>query len=378
MEFGWSESQIAYRKQVQLVLEQELPDNWYPDYTHGVGSEKQIDFSRIFCAKLAEKGLLVSNWPVEYGGNDGDPWEQFILAEEMKLNGEPRGPQYMNVNWLGPTLMKYGSAEQQAKHLPPIAAGNVIWCQGYSEPSAGTDLAALQTKAVREGDKYIINGSKIWTSYAYKADWCFLLARTGSAKKDISIFLTPMTAEGINVVPMPGLVENGHLHEVFFTDVEIPVDARVGGEGKAWEIITYALSHERVGIPRYHLGRKVVNHVMAKLKSEGRSNDPGVKVAAARIVAKFEAARMLTYKVVGERAKNLPPSVNANMARLAAAEPSVDLLNFIMEHCPDALTGEDPYLETYIRSNLSSSIAAGAYEVQLNLVAQRALELPRE
>src|SRR5690606_18192991 len=210
-----------YRKKIREFLDRELPDNWSEDYAHGVGSVTQIDFSREFCPKLAAEGLLLPQWPKEWGGQDGEPWEQFILAEEMKFVGEPRGPQYMNVNWLGPTLMKYGTPEQQAEHLPRVAAGTVVWCQGYSEPGAGTDLAALQTKAERLGDAYVINGSKIWTSYAGKADWCFLLARTGAGRKDISIFLVPMTSPGVTVVPMPGLVEDGHLHEVFFTDVQV-------------------------------------------------------------------------------------------------------------------------------------------------------------
>ncbi len=378
VDFKWSQEQLDYRERVQKFIADELPEDWFENYVHGVGSTKQIDFSRIFCGKLAEADLLLPHWPSEYGGKDGEPWEQFILAEEMKYNSEPRGPQYMNVNWLGPVLMKFGTEEQKAQHLPPIAAGNIVWCQGYSEPNAGTDLAALQTKAVRDGDKYIINGSKIWTSYAGKADWCFLLARTAPERKSISIFMLPMSSPGITVVPMPGLVENGHLHEVFFTDVEVPVSARIGEEGRAWDIITYALSYERVGIPRYHVGRKVLDHAVAKIKAERRFDDPRIKAAAAKIIAKYEAARLLTYKVVDERAKKRMPSVTANIARLAAAEPTVDLLYFVMEYCPDALTGGDPYLQTFIRGNLSSSIAAGAYEVQLNLIAQRALELPRD
>ena len=377
MEFGWSEAHQNYRKKVQAFIKRELPENWYQDYAFGVGSVPQIDFSRKFCAKLAEEDLLLPHWPVEYGGRDAEQWEQFILAEEMKMNGEPRGPQYMNVNWLGPTLMKFGTPAQKKEHLARIATGTVVWCQGYSEPGAGTDLAALQTKAVREGDDYIVNGSKIWTSYAGKADWCFLLVRTGPERKNISILLVPMDTPGISVVPMPGLVENGHLHEVFLTDVRVPVTSRIGEEGKAWDIITYALSYERVGIPRYQIGRTVVDYCVKKLKAEGRL-DAHTKDVAARIVAKFEAARLLTYVVVDERAKQRPPSVVGNIARLAAAEPAVELLNFIFEHFPDAAAGDDPYLVLFIRGNLSSSIAAGAYEIQLNLIAQRALNLPRE
>ena len=174
MEFAWSARHEEYRKRVRKALDELLPDDWDEKYVpESYASDLQIAFSREFCSKLAKRGLLVSHWPKEFGGEGADAWEQFILAEEMKAAGEPRGPQYMNVNWIGPTLLKYGSKAQQAQHVPPLAKGTVIWCQGFSEPGAGTDLAALRTKAERRGDSYIINGSKIWTSYARKADGVF-------------------------------------------------------------------------------------------------------------------------------------------------------------------------------------------------------------
>jgi alkylation response protein AidB-like acyl-CoA dehydrogenase len=377
MEFGWSEAQNAYRAQVRQALDDFLPENWEEISRGGMGSAPQIDFSRVFAPKLAERGLLTPQWPKEFGGNDATPWEQFILAEEMKSANEPRGPQYMNTNWIGPTLMRYGSEEQKAEHLPRISAGTVIWCQCYSEPGAGTDLAALQTRAERRGDVYVVNGQKIWTSYSYRADWCFLLARTGSGRKEISIFLVPMSTPGIEVKPFPGLVEEGHLNEVFFTDVEIPVSARLGEESRAWEIILYALSFERVGIPRYHIGRQVLERVVKQLQAEGRFDDDVVRSRAAAISARFEVARLLTYLVVDQRAKAMPPSVDANVSRVSAAEAVIDLMDFIAEYVPDALAGGDHKLNAFYRGNLSSTIAAGTYEIQLNLIAQQALGLAR-
>lgn len=378
MEFAWTADQQAYRSHVRGALDELLPDDWDTHYApQGYGSADQIAFSREFGPKLAERGLLVRHWPTEWGGESADPWEQFILAEEMKWRGEPRGPQYMNVNWLGPTLMKHGTPEQQQEHLGRIASGNVIWCQGYSEPGAGTDLAALQTRAEPQGNGYIINGQKIWTSYSPFADFCFLLARTGSGRKDISIFLVPMNTPGIEVKPFPGLVSDGHLNEVFFTDVEVPGSARVGEEGKAWDIITYALSFERVGIPRYHVGRKLLDRAIDQLEKEGRGDDPIIKARVGRIVAKFEAARLLTYVVVDQRAKGIPPSVDANVSRITAAEACTDLTNFLMEYVPDCLAGGDAILREFHRGNIAATIAAGTYELQLNLIARGALELPK-
>ena len=378
MEFAWKPEQEAFRAKVRTALDELLPDDWDTHYApQGYGSADQIAFSREFCPKLAERGLLTPHWPRAWGGNDAEPWDQFVLAEEMKWRGEPRGPQYMNVNWLGPTLMKYGTPEQQREHMPRIARGEVIWCQGYSEPGAGTDLAALQTKAERRGDGYVINGQKIWTSYALKADFCFLLARTGAGRKEISIFLMPMTTPGVEVRPFPGLVGEGHLNEVFLTDVVVPETARVGEENKAWEIITYALSFERVGIPRYHIGKKLLDRAVAQLAREGRGDDPVIKARVGRILAKFEAARLLTYVVVDQRAKQRPPSVDANISRITAAEACTDLTNFLVEYVPDCLAGGDPILREFHRGNIAATIAAGTYEIQLDLIARGALGLPR-
>lgn len=377
MEFGWTPEQEAYRHDLRGFLKNTLPDDWPEISRHGVAAPEQIDFSRIFCGQLAEAGLLVRHWPSEFGGADGNAWEHFILGEEMLPIGEPRGPQYMNVNWIGPVLMRFGTEEQKAEHLTRIAAGSVVWCQGYSEPGAGTDLAGLQTRAVCDGDEYVVNGSKIWTSYSYMADFCFLLARTGSERKDISIFIVPMDTPGISVTPVPGLTEYGHLNEVFFADVRIPASAMVGEEGKAWDIISYALSYERVGIARYELGRKMLDVAVDQLKREGRFSDPLVRAAAGRILAKLECARLLIYKVVDQRAKDAPPSVDANIARVGGGQAVTDLCDFLIEYLPDCLTGGNHDLEVFFRSQLSNTIAAGTYEIQLNLIAQRALDLPR-
>src|SRR3984893_13577397 len=170
MEFGWTEEQVQYRARVTAALAELLPPDWDEVYVpQSYASDAQIEFSRTFCAQLAKRGLLVPHWPKQYGGNDGEDWEHFILGEEMKAAGEPRGPQYMNVNWIGPAIMRYGSDAQRHEHLLGISSGKIIWCQGFSEQGAGTDLASLKTRAENRGDHYLINGSKIWTSYARRA-----------------------------------------------------------------------------------------------------------------------------------------------------------------------------------------------------------------
>jgi alkylation response protein AidB-like acyl-CoA dehydrogenase len=378
MDFAWEPEHEDYRRRVRAALEELLPADWDERYVpQSYASDLQIEFSRTFCAELARRGLLVPHWSREHGGNDGEDWEHFILGEEMKAAGEPRGPQYMNVNWIGPTLMQFGTDEQRRQHLAGIASGTVIWCQGFSEPGAGTDLAALATRAERRGDEYVINGSKIWTSYARKADWCFLLARTGAGRKEISIFLVPMDAPGISVTSFPGLIKDGHLNEVFFTDVCVPVAARVGEDGGAWRIITHALSYERVGVPRYHTGLAALDLAIEELQRAGRYDDAALQQRAAMIAAKFEAARLMTYHVVDQRVKRRPPNTDANLARVAALEAVEDLMDFLCQYLPSSLAGGNPLLEDYYRINIPAGITGGTNELQLDLVAQRGLGLPR-
>jgi alkylation response protein AidB-like acyl-CoA dehydrogenase len=379
MEFGWTPQQNDYRQRVRTALDELLPDNWDEFYVQrSYASDEAMDFSRWFCPELAKRGLLVPHWPTEYGGNAGEDWEHFILGEEMKAAGEPRGGQYMNINWIGPVLMKYGTEEQKREHLSGIASGKVIWCQGFSEPNAGTDLAALKTKAERRDDHYVVNGGKIWTSYARKADWCILLVRTGPERKDITVLLVPMSSPGIRVASYAGLVKDGHLNEVFFEDVRVPVSSRVGEENRGWEIITHALSYERVGVPRYHVGLQALDMVVEKLQSEGRWDDTLVQTLAGELVAKFEAARLLTYRVVDQRVKRLPPNTDANLSRICSLEAVQDLMDFIAQFAPDALAGDHLLLDDYYRINTPAGITGGTNEIQLDLVAQRGLGLPRK
>jgi alkylation response protein AidB-like acyl-CoA dehydrogenase len=374
MEFGWTAEQLEYRAHVRAALAELLPPDWERVYVpQSYASDALIDFSRTFCAQLAARGLLVPHWPKRYGGNDADDWQHFILGEEMKAAGEPRGPQYMNVNWIGPTIMRFGSDEQRREHLLGIASGKVIWCQGFSEPGAGTDLAALKTRAEKCRDHYLINGSKIWTSYARKADWCFLLARTGSGRKDVSVFLVPMSTPGISVSSFPGLIKDGHLNEVFFTDLKVPFSSRLGEEGAGWSVITYALAYERVGVARYHAGLEALDRAIRQLKAENRFDDPVMQSRAGAIVSKFEAARLLTYRVVDQRVHRIPDTTEANLCRIAALEAVEELMDFLVQYVPDCLTDGDALLQDYYRINIPAGITGGTNELQLDLVARRGL-----
>jgi len=381
MEFNWTEEQREYRARIRDFLERELPADWSEVSRHGPGSREVTEFSLEFCPKLAAEGLLVPHWPVEWGGRERPAWEHFILGEEMWAAGEPRGAQYMNVNWIGPTLMRFGTEEQKNRYIPQMAAGKAIWCQGFSEPNAGSDLARLRTRAIRDGDDYVINGSKIWTSYAAMAEHCFLLARTGAAegKAGIAIFLVPMSTPGIEVRGIPSLIGHGDIHEVFFTDVRVPATARLGEEGEAWSIISYSLANERVGIPRYELASRTLTSMVKELKRRGEFDNPVIQARAGSASAACEAARLLVYRIVDARSRGENLGAEASLARIAVTEADQAVTNFGLDFLPDAFSGHDypDYLAHHERA-IVTSIAAGAAEIQLGLIARQWLDLPRE
>jgi alkylation response protein AidB-like acyl-CoA dehydrogenase len=384
MEFGWTPEQDAYRARIRAVLERELPDDWERIAVHGPGSDAQTDYSRHFCKVLADEGLLIPHWPSAFGGEDSPAWNQWIMAEELWAAGEPRGPQYMNVNWVGPVMMRYGSEAQQAKHLPPIRQGDAIWCQGFSEPSAGSDLAALRTQAVPVEGGYRVTGAKIWTSYAGRASRCFLLARVppreggAAGKAGIVILLADMTSPGIQVKQIPALIGEGDIHELFFDDVFVPAEDRLGAEGQAWEIINYALQNERVGIPRYEFSRRTLDRAVDRLKVEGRWADPIVQDRAGRALMLCEAARMLVYKVIDGKAKGSPPDAYGSLARQAVVRADNGVNDFMTEYLPAGLLGDDPLQQAHHQRAIAAGIASGAAEIQLNLTARRYLALPGE
>jgi alkylation response protein AidB-like acyl-CoA dehydrogenase len=376
MEFDWNPQQQAFRAQVQAFLAQNLPADW-ESIAHGPGSHAQSNFSKQFCAKLSQAGLLVPHWPKQWGGREADAWTAFILAEEMWEAGEPRGGQYMNVNWIGPTLMRFGSDAQQERYIPPIARGETIWCQGFSEPEAGSDLASLRTRAEKAGSSYRINGQKIWTSYAGDADTCFLLARTAPGRDGMSVFLVPMSTPGIIVREIPSLIGEGDIHEVFWDNVEVPESARLGAEGQAWEIARHALSLERVGIPRFALARKMLHRAVDKLKQAERFGGGAIEQAG-RARAACEAARFYSYSIIDQRQHGVQTGPEASAARFATVMAERLVSEFVVEHVPEALAGGDSLLLAHHQRGIVAGIASGAAEIQLNMIATELLRLPRE
>jgi alkylation response protein AidB-like acyl-CoA dehydrogenase len=275
--------------------------------------------------------------------------------------------------------MRYGTPAQQREFLPPMRAGQVIWCQGFSEPSAGSDLGALRTQATPVEGGYRVSGAKVWTSYAGLADYCFLLARTATeGKGGIVILLVSMDSPGIQVKEIPALIGRGDIHEVFLDQVFVPEQRRLGAEGQAWEIIRYGLQNERIGIPRYAFSRRMLDRAVERLQANGRFRDPIVRDRLGKALGLCDAARLMVYRVVDDRAKGRQPSAYGNLARWAIVQADQGVNDFLTEFLPEGLLGADPMQQAHHQRAIAAGIAAGAAEIQLNLAARHHLHLPSE
>jgi alkylation response protein AidB-like acyl-CoA dehydrogenase len=381
LDFDWSQEDVQHRKDIRDFLEQVLPDNWEEISQHGPGGDSQAAFSREFCGRMAEKGWLTQHWPGKYGGRDCEPWRHSIVGEEMWAIGEPRGSQYMNVNWIGPAIMEYGSEAQKELHLPKISAGDVLWCQGFSEPEAGSDLAALRTRAEKIDGNYVINGSKIWTSYCNHADFIFLLVRTdpdSSRHRGISVLLVPMNTPGIEVREIPSVVGERYFHEVFFSDVTVAEDVLLGEENNGWNVVNFALQCERVGAARYARAAVTLDQLAEVAAGRGMLDDPIVVDRLGEARALCEAARVLVYKVIDIRAKNRPPTADTQLARVLSTTCDNAIGRLALEIYGPESREYASFADNNFRLAMTAGVAVGATEVQLNLIASRFLELPKE
>jgi len=379
VEFNWTDEHRAFRGRLREVLARELPADWPRLSGYDNGSEYSVAFSRRFCPVLAAEGLLIPHWPKADGGGGLDAFHHWILGEEMWSNGEPRGYQYMSVNWVGPAILRFGTEEQKATHIPRICGGTVSYCQGFSEPEAGSDLAALTTRAIETDRGFSISGQKIWTSAASFADFCILLARTGpEAKAPISVFIVPMDTPGVTVRRIPSLQGERSLHEVFFDEVEVPAGAVLGPLNDGWSITRHVLANERIGAPRYALTWKGLNRALEHMRQDGRLKRETVRLEAARCEAAIRAARLMSLQVIDRRVKGLEVDAGVNAARYAMVMADRLVAEFLANNCSDLLFADvDPIIAAAFKRSNSMGIAAGAAEVQLNLISQHLLKLPR-
>ena len=333
--------------------------------------------------KVAEKGWVAPAWPKKYGGVDMGVKEQFIMNEEFAEAGVPSNVGGFGVMMIGPTLIEHGSEDQKEEHLGRILRGEVIWCQGYSEPGAGSDLASLQTRAVRDGDDYVLNGQKIWTTGAQFADWMYMLARTdpdAPKHRGITYLLVDMKSPGVTVRPLTTMANMQSFNEVFFEDVRVPVRNRVGEENRGWYVGTTTLDFERSSIGSAIGVRKQLEGLIRQAK---KADSPASFENRASLKHEFvdrwveaEVAKMLSYRVISMQANGLIPNYESSMCKLFSSElgQKIALLSLHLYGMNGLVRNRSSV--GYVGA-VSSTIAGGTSEIQKGIIATRGLGLPR-
>ena len=391
MRFDFTPEEKKFKRQLSSFLDDVLPTDW-----HGPADESRDDhwaLNEDIKKGLAERGWLVMSWPKEYGGSDSSPMMNTIFAEEMAYRRAP-GHDRFGSRMFGPTLMQFGTEEQRKKHLGSIARGEIQWCQGYSEPNSGSDLASLQTRAIEDGDDYLVTGAKIWTSLAHRANMMFMLVRTdleATPHKGISLVMVDMKSTGIEVLPIVNMAGVNSFNQVVFDNVRVPKSNLVGDPNDGWRAGMTVLNFERSGIDYAAWARAALEEIVDYVNSDeaaatSAKTDPTVRIKLAELHMEVEAARLMCYDVSYRQGKGQIPASEASMSKVAASEVYLKVLDYGVE-----ILGMYGVLEPgssqaklqgrFFKMRLfytSGPILAGTNEIQKNIIAQRGLGLPRK
>jgi alkylation response protein AidB-like acyl-CoA dehydrogenase len=393
MNFRDTPEEAAFRKEVRQFVADEAPKS------EGRGADPFAQRGggyREWTKKLAARKWIAPAWPKEYGGAGMSVMEQFIFNTEL---AESRAPRVGGIatGFAGPTLIYHGTEEQKQKYLPEILEGDTIWCQGYSEPGSGSDLASLQTRAVRDGDDYVVNGQKIWTSGGHVAKWMILLARTDPTApkhRGISYFIVDMKSPGLTVRPLINMADSHEFNEVFFEDVRVPKENLIGEENRGWYLAQTTLSFERSNIGSAVGARQNVEDLVEFAKANTSTGlsllnvNPQVGVELTDRYIEASVATLMSYKIISIQTKEgVAPGHEASVAKLYGTELNQRIYRTGMKMCGlygqlDAksagaevpLRGRIKYM--YLRA-VANTIEGGTSEIQRNIVATRGLGLPR-
>jgi alkylation response protein AidB-like acyl-CoA dehydrogenase len=392
MEFSFTPEEQTFRRDLRAFLRGRLPPGFLVRNDREALSEDELRDSQRIAQQLAARGWLTMSWPREYGGQGAGHIQQMIYNEELGYSGVPLGFGF-GPNLVGPTLLVHGTEEQRRRHLPPIARADMLWCQGFSEPGAGSDLASLETRAVREGDEYVVNGRKVWTSEGHQADWMILLARTDAEApkhRGVSFFLVDMRTPGIEVRPLVNLMNSHAFNEVAFMDVRVPRENLVGDENRGWYVATTTLDIERSGITRIMLWTRLFEELVAAVREAAAAGEPwarrpNVRATLAEIRLELETARLLAWRVAWLQARGEIPNYESSMAKLFGSEvnqrfcaAAINLVGMRGQLEPGVRWAElQGRVERSYLASVSYSIAGGTSEVQRNVIATRGLRLPR-
>ena len=390
MFFHDSPEHAEFRAELRRFLAAELPqDDWNMRNDRDHIDERQVAFTKAFRKKLAAQGWLTMGWPEEFGGAGASYMTQTVYMEEMSSAGAPGA--YDQGVWLaGPAIMMHGTPQQQERWLPAMRTADVHWCQLFSEPGAGSDLASLQTRAVRDGDEYVLNGQKIWTSGATDADWGILLARTdpeAPKHRGISYFMLHLRTPGVTVRPLINMMGSEHFTEVFLEDVRVPVDCLIGEENRGWYTATTTLDQERSSINRVVMTRSTLMGLIEYIKTVpallGRAE---LRHELAERYLQFEIGRWLCYRVAQMQSEGKVPNSEASVSKIFGTElqRQMGITGMRVAGMAGMVEPGSKYaslrgqLERWAMAAPSYTIAGGTSEVNRNIVATRGLGLPRD
>mgnify|MGYP005641642553 FL=1 len=391
MRFDFTPEEKKFKRQLSSFLDDVLPTDW-----HGPADESRDDhwaLNEDIKKGLAERGWLVMSWPKEYGGSDSSPMMNTIFAEEMAYRRAP-GHDRFGTRMFGPTLMRFGTEEQRKRHLGSIARGEIQWCQGYSEPNSGSDLASLQTRAIEDGNDFLVTGAKIWTSLAHRADMMFMLVRTdpeAAPHKGISLILVDMKSPGVEVLPIVNMAGVHSFNQVVFDNVRVPKSNLVGDLNDGWRAGMTVLNFERSGIDYAAWARAALEEMVDYVNSDeaavtSAKTDSTVRIKLAELHMEVEAARLMCYDVSYRQGKGEIPSSEASMSKVAASEVYLKVLDYgveilgmygVLEPGSDQAELQGRFFKMRLFYT-SGPILAGTNEIQKNIIAQRGLGLPRK
>ncbi len=387
MDFDDTEEDAAFRHEVSAWLEEHAEvrtglDDWSrnpmrPDY---------VRRCRAWQHTLYEGGWGAITWPVAYGGRGESSWHQAIFAQEMAKYDVSTGAFAVGIGMAGPTLIAHGSDEQKRRHLPAMLRGEAVWCQLFSEPDAGSDLAGLTTRATRDGETFVVNGQKVWTSGAQHSDWGILIARTNQdapKHRGITYFLVDMRTPGIEVRPLRQITGTAHFNEVYLTDVVVPVENVVGGIDDGWSVAHTTMSYERTLIGG--IGQTVsIAQVLDLARRCDKSADPLVRQQIAEYYTRVQLLRFMNYRVQTALSKGRLPGPEASTTKLFVSQ-HMNLNGELFMNLAgangmlaDGAALDDGFWETAFLNQWSSRLGGGTDNIQRNSLAERVLGLPRE
>ena len=387
MDLTFSPEEEVFRSELRTWLAANIPAGWDDEDFPTLADEVRflVDWQR----RLASGGWVGVHWPREFGGRGATTAENYILQEELARARAPEVIGRIGVNLVGPTLIHHGNEAQKRRHLTKILAADELWCQLFSEPNAGSDLAALRCRAERRGDEFIVSGQKVWTSYAQFADWGILLARTDStapAAKGISFLIVDMHSPGITIRPLRQMTGSEEFNEVFLEEVRVPAENLVGALNQGWAIAQTTLSHERGTSPRQLVvHRMLLNELLALARSTHASDDPLIRQQLAQVFIEVEMTKLHNWRTLTQLRRHGKPGPESSLVKLFWSEMSQRLHDTAMQVLgaggqywsgePRALArGRWPRSYMYYRA---ATIFAGTSEIQRNIIAQRVLGLPR-